>query len=216
MSKGHSGPAQYAALAMLGAFPIEELLTLKKLGSRLQGHPAMQCTPGLEACTGSLGQGLSYADGLALAGRLQGRNYRVYCLLGDGELQEGQVWQAAMTASRHCLSNLTVIVDKNAFKAMDATACGKRVEPLVERFTTFGWAVREIDGHDIAKICRSLEWASALTEAPSAIIACTVKGKRASFMENQAGFHNAALTAAQYEQALAERAGRLRAMERGA
>ena len=216
MSKGHSVPAQYAALAMRGVFPIDELATLKKLGSRLQGHPAMHYTPGLEGCTGSLGQGLSYANGLALAGRLQGLNYRVYCLLGDGELHEGQVWEAAMTTPKHCLTNLTAIVDQNGLKAMDATACGKPLEPLAKRWAAFGWAVREIDGHDMGQICKALDWASGLREGPGVIIAHTVKGKGVSFIENQPGFHNAALTPEQCEQALAELEARLHSMEEAA
>ncbi len=209
MSKGHSVPAQYAALAMLGVFPLEELLTLKKLGSRLQGHPAMHYTPGLEGCTGSLGQGLSYANGLALAARVQGLDYRVYCLLGDGELHEGQVWEAAMTAPKHCLTHLTAIVDQNGLKAMDATACGKPLEPLAKRWAAFGWAVREVDGHDMRQICRALDWAVALTDAPGVIIAHTIKGKGVSLFENQAAFHNAAITPEQYGQAVAELEARL-------
>ncbi len=204
MSKGHSVPAQYAALAMLGVFPVEELSTLKKMGSRLQGHPAMRYTPGLEGCTGSLGQGLSYANGMALAARLQGLDSHVYCLMGDGELHEGQVWEAAMTAPRHCLANLTAIVDQNGLKAMDATACGKPLEPLGKRWEAFGWAVREIDGHDMNAICDALDWARALTDRPGLILAHTVKGKGISFTENQPGFHNGTLTPEQYEQAIAE------------
>ncbi|MDI7276347.1 MAG: transketolase [Anaerolineae bacterium] len=209
MSKGHSVPAQYAALAMLGVLPLEELPTLKRLGSRLQGHPAMHCTPGLEGCTGSLGQGLSYANGLALAARLLGLRYRVYCLLGDGELQEGQVWEAAMMAPRHRLSHLTAIVDQNGLKAMDAVACAKPLEPLGQRFAAFGWAVREIDGHDMAEICAALDWASSLGEGPGVILAHTVKGKGVSFLENQVAFHNAALTEEQYAAAVAELTARL-------
>ena len=140
MSKGHSVPAQYAALAMLGVFPLEELATLKRLGSRLQGHPAMHETPGLEGCTGALGEGLSYANGIALAARIRGLSYNVYCLLGDGELQEGQVWEAAMTAATRCLSNVVAIVDRNRLKAMDETRCAKLLDPLRERWASFGWA----------------------------------------------------------------------------
>lgn len=209
MSKGHSVPAQYAALAMLGVIPLEELATLKRLGSRLQGHPAMHCTPGLEGCTGSLGQGLSYANGLALAARLLGLHYRVYCLLGDGELQEGQVWEAAMTAPRHCLSHLTAIVDLNGLKAMDEVACSKPLEPLAARWAAFGWAVREIDGHDMRQICRALDWAGGLASAPGVIVARTVKGKGVSFMEGQPAFHNAVLAAEQHAQAVAELEARL-------
>lgn len=203
MSKGHSVPAQYAALAMLGVFPIDELPTLKKLGSRLQGHPAMQLTPGLEGCTGALGEGLSYANGMALAGRVQGLAYRVYCLLGDGELHEGQVWEAAMTAGRYCLSNVAAIVDHNRLKGMDSCECGKIVDPLPARWVSFGWAAREIDGHDMAAICDALDWAECQTQ-PSVIIANTVKGKGVSFMEGQAGFHNAAINDEQWRKAVAE------------
>jgi transketolase len=216
LSKGHSVPVQYAALAMLGVLPVEELPTLKRLGGRLQGHPAMHYTPGLEACTGSLGQGLSYANGLALAARMRGLEYRVYCLLGDGELHEGQVWEAGMTTPKHRLTNLVAVVDKNGLKAMDATAHGKPLEPLADRFGSFGWAVREIDGHDMSDICEAFDWASTLTDAPGVIIARTVKGKGVSFMENQAGFHNAALTPEQYELALAELEARLSATEEAA
>jgi transketolase len=204
MSKGHSVPAQYAALAMLGVFPVEELLTLKKLGSRLQGHPAMQYTPGLEGCTGSLGQGLSYANGVAMAGRIKGINYRVFCLIGDGELHEGQVWEAMMTTPRHKLTNVTAVVDQNGLKAMDPVASGKSLEPLAARWRDFGWAAREIDGHNMGQICGALDWAATQTDAPAAIIAHTVKGKGISFAENQAAFHNAAVSDEQLASALAE------------
>jgi transketolase len=211
MSKGHSVPAQYAALAMLDVFPIKELQTLKQLDSRLQGHPAMHYTPGIEGCTGSLGQGLSYANGIALASRLQKQNYQVYCLIGDGELHEGQLWEAAMTAPKHCLTNVTAIIDQNGLKAMDASDCGKALEPLSQRWAAFGWQVCEIDGHDMAQVCRALDWASATIDSPAAIIAHTVKGKGVSFIENQSGFHNAPLTPAQYEQAIAELEANLQA-----
>ncbi len=213
MSKGHSVPAQYAALAMLGVFPVDELLTLKKLGSRLQGHPAMHYTPGLEGCTGSLGQGLSYANGMAMAGRIAGRSYRVYCVTGDGELHEGQVWEAMMTTPRHKLTSVTAIVDQNGLKAMDPVASGKSIEPLAARWSAFGWATREIDGHNMAEICRALDWATEQRDAPAVIIAHTVKGKGVSFTENQAGFHNAAVTDAQLAQALAELEARVKALK---
>ena len=203
MSKGHSVPAQYAALAMLGVFPMEELPTLKCLGSRLQGHPAMHVTPGLEGCTGALGEGLSYANGMALAGQVRGLAYRVYCLLGDGELHEGQVWEAAMTTAKHCLSNVVAIIDRNRLKAMDETDCGKTLDPLTERWASFGWATQEIDGHDMAAVCAALDWAD--TQAlPSLIVANTVKGKGVSFLEGQAPYHNAALNAEQFQKAMAE------------
>jgi transketolase len=204
MSKGHSVPAQYAALSKLGVFPLEELASLKRLGSRLQGHPAMHYTPGIEGCTGALGEGLSYANGIALAARLQGKSYRVYCLLGDGELHEGQVWEAAMTSAKHCLQNLVAIIDRNRLKAMDAAECGKPLEPLAARWTSFGWAVKEIDGHNMAAICDALGWTDLVQNQPAMIIAHTVKGKGVSFMEGQPGFHNAAITQGQYHQAMAE------------
>jgi transketolase len=204
MSKGHSVPAQYAALAMLGVFPLEELPTLKLLGSRLQGHPAMHYTPGLEGCTGSLGQGLSYANGMALASRILGVDYRVYCLVGDGELQEGQNWEAVMTASTECISNMTALVDKNGLKAMDETKCGKVLDPMSTRWESFGWAAKEIDGHNMAEIVEALDWASTVNDAPQVIIANTVKGKGISFIENQPGFHNAPLTEEQATTAMSE------------
>ena len=204
MSKGHSVPAQYAALAMLGVFPVEELPTLKRLGSRLQGHPAMQETPGLEGCTGALGEGLSYANGMALAGRLLGLPYNVYCLLGDGELQEGQIWEAAMTAAKHCLGDLVAIIDRNRLKAMDETDCSKLLDPLSERWTSFGWAVTEIDGHDIAAICDALDWSDAQSQQPAVIIANTIKGKGVSFLEGQPACHNACLDEDQCQRAISE------------
>lgn len=204
MSKGHCVPAQYAALAMLGVLPMAELPTLKQLGSRLQGHPAMHLCPGLEGCTGSLGQGLSFANGMALAGRIQGRDYRVYCLIGDGELQEGQIWEAAMTASKQRLGSLVAVIDWNGLKAMDETSRGKLMESMADRWAAFGWRVREIDGHDMAQICDALDWGDGSDTVPSLIIAHTVKGKGISFIEGRPQFHNAALTDEQIEQAMAE------------
>jgi len=204
MSKGHCVPAQYAALAMLGVLPMPELPTLKQLGSRLQGHPAMHLCPGLEGCTGSLGQGLSYANGMALAARIQRRDFRVYCLIGDGETQEGQIWEAAMTASKQRLGNLVAIIDWNGLKAMDETSCGKSMEPMADRWAAFGWRVREIDGHDMGQVCDALDWGDENTTVPSLIIAHTVKGKGISFIEGKPQFHNAALTDGQSEQAIAE------------
>jgi transketolase len=204
MSKGHCVPAQYAALAMLGVLPMAELPTLKQLGSRLQGHPAMHLCPGLEGCTGSLGQGLSFANGMALAGRIQGRDYRVYCLIGDGELHEGQIWEAAMTASKQRLGSLVAVIDWNGLKAMDETSRGKLMESMADRWAAFGWRVREIDGHDMAQICHALDWGDGSHTVPSLIIAHTVKGKGISFIEGKPQFHNAALTDEQIEQAMAE------------
>jgi len=213
MSKGHSVPAQYAALAMLGVVALEELPTLKQMGSRLQGHPAMHLTPGLEACTGALGEGLSYANGLALAAGILGLSYKVYCLLGDGELQEGQVWEAAMTTARHCLDNVVAIIDRNRLKAMDETECSKVLDPLSARWRDFGWAAKEIDGHDMKEICDALDWADGQKRRPSVIIAHTIKGKGVSFMEGRPQFHNAALSEEQFEQAIAELKASLTRME---
>lgn len=204
MSKGHSVPAQYAALALLGVLSLEELPTLKELGSRLQGHPAMHETPGLEGCTGALGEGLSYANGIALAGRILGLSFNVYCLMGDGELQEGQVWEAAMTGARHCLGNVVAFVDRNGLKAMDEPECSKPLDPLPERWASFGWATTEIGGHDLVAICDALDWADEQRDQPSVIIANTVKGKGISFLEGQAGYHNAPVDEAQYKRALDE------------
>ena len=204
MSKGHAVPAQYAALALLGVLHPEELPMLKKMGSRLQGHPAMQETPGLEGCTGALGEGLSYANGMALAARIRGLSYRVYCMLGDGELQEGQVWEAVMTSAKHCLGNVVAIVDRNGLKAMDETHCAKLLAPLTDRWTSFGWAAIEIDGHDMEAICDALDWADEQVSQPAVIVANTVKGKGVSFIEGQAGFHNAAMVQDQYECAMGE------------
>jgi len=204
MSKGHCVPAQYAALAMLGVFPVEELKTLKKMGSRLQGHPAMHYLPGLEGCTGSLGQGLSFANGMALAGRIQGIDYSVFCLIGDGETQEGQIWEAAMTSAKQCLGSVTAIIDANGLKAMDEPSCAKEMQPMAERWATFGWNVREINGHDMGQICEALDWAANNTTGPSAIIAKTVKGKGISFIEGRAQYHNAVLTEEEIAKAMAE------------
>lgn len=204
MSKGHSVPAQYVALAMLGVFSLDELSTLKKLGSRLQGHPAMHLTPGIEGCTGALGEGLSYANGIALGGRVQGLHFRVYCLIGDGELHEGQVWEAAMTTAQRRLNNVAAIIDRNRLKAMDASDGPKVLDPLAERWRTFGWAVREIDGHDMSAIMDALDWAEQQNDQPSLIIANTIKGKGVSFIEGQAAYHNAPINPDQHARALIE------------
>ncbi len=202
MSKGHCVPAQYAALAMMGVFPREELKTLKLLGTRLQGHPAAHLLPGLEGCTGSLGQGLSFANGMALSARMGGTAFDVYCLIGDGETQEGQVWEAARTSAVQCLSNLTAIIDRNGLKAMDNSYCGRELEGLESKFVSFGWHVREIDGHSMEEICDALDWADENTDAPSMIVARTVKGKGIPFIEDRPEYHNAALTEEQVALAL--------------
>jgi transketolase len=164
----------------------------------------MHLTPGLEGCTGALGEGLSYANGMAFAARILGLQYRVYCLVGDGEQQEGQIWEAAMTTSKHRLSNVVAIIDRNRLKAMDAADCSKTMDPMAARWASFGWAVREDDGHDMAAICDVLDWTDSQRQQPSLIIANTIKGKGVSFIEGQAAFHNGALTEEQFQQALVE------------
>ena len=201
LSKGHAVPALYVCLARCGFFPEDDLATLKTFGSDLQGHPDMRKTCGLEANTGSLGMGLSVANGLALAGRSRGLSYRVYALLGDGECQEGQVWEAAMTSAHYRLDTLTVLVDRNELQAMGKTEERMGIEPLAAKWRAFGWEAFDIDGHDIGAICRALDEAAAVKGKPSAIVARTVKGKGVSFMEGQPGFHNAAITAEQFREA---------------
>ena len=203
-SKGHAAIAQYAALAECGYFPKEELPTLKSFGSILQGHPDMRKTPGIEANTGSLGQGLSIANGMALSARLDQNNARVFCVLGDGELAEGQVWEAAMAASNFKVDNLLAIVDKNDLQATGP--CSERfdIDPIPDKWKTFGWHVIEIDGHNMEEIFDAIDEAATVKGKPSVIIAQTVKGKGFSFAENVVGFHNGSLTKEQYAQALKE------------
>jgi transketolase len=204
MSKGHAAIVQYAALAETGYFPTAELLTLKKLGSRLQGHPDIHKTPGIEANTGSLGQGLSISNGMALALRLEKKSNRVYCVLGDGELAEGQVWEAAMFAAAKKIDNLVAIVDNNRLQAMGAVADRMDSSPLPEKFSAFRWHVIVVDGHDIKAFAAALDEAETVKGKPTAIIANTIKGRGISFAENNVAFHNGAMTQAQYNQALKE------------
>jgi transketolase len=204
LSKGHAVPAQYAALALMGVLPIEELGTLKKMGTRLQGHPVMHLTPGIEACGGALGEGLSYANGISLASRILGKTFRVYCVLGDGELQEGQVWEAAMTAAHHKLSNLTAVIDINGLKAMDKPQESKYMGRMRERWESFGWCAAEVDGHDLKTLCDALDWATSQQQGPVIILAHTIKGKGISFIEGQPQFHNASLDEEQIKRALSE------------
>ena len=213
LSKGHAVPAQYVCLARRGFFPEAELAGLKTLGSTLQGHPDMRKTRGLEANTGSLGMGLSVANGIALAGRVRGATYRVYVLLGDGECQEGQVWEAAMTASQYHLDTVTAIVDRNGLQAMGRTEDLKSMEPLAAKWRAFGWNTLEIDGHDIAAICDALDTATDTAGRPSVIIAQTVKGKGVPFLENQASSHNVMLTQDRYDEAVRTLEASLAALE---
>jgi transketolase len=198
LSKGHAVPALYVCLARCGFFPVEELATLKTLGSNLQGHPDMRKTCGLEANTGSLGMGLSVGNGMALAGRARRLPYHVYVLIGDGECQEGQVWEAAMTAGHYRLDTVTAIVDRNELQAMGSTEDRMGVEPLAAKWRAFGWQTLEIDGHNMTSICRALDTATEIKGQPTAIIARTVKGKGVPFMEAQPGFHNVMITEDQY------------------
>jgi transketolase len=204
LSKGHGVPALYVCLARAGFFPLSELDTLKTLGSSLQGHPDMRKTRGLEANTGSLGMGLSVANGMAMAARIAGLGSRVYAVLGDGECQEGQVWEAAMTAAHYGLGHLTAIVDRNELQAMGQTEHGMSIEPIVSKWDSFGWQTFEIDGHDMAEICDVLDDAETATGVPTAIVARTVKGKGVSFMEGLPGFHNARISEDQFRQAVTE------------
>lgn len=204
LSKGHGCPALYAALALSGYFPVESLLTLRKLGSPLQGHPDKRMLPVLEASTGSLGQGLSIAIGMALAGKLDGKDYHIYALIGDGESQEGQVWEAAMFAGHHRLDNLTAILDYNEFQLDDALLKILSLEPLTNKWRAFNWHVIEVDGHHIPRIIEALQEARQTVGKPSIIIAHTVKGKGVSFMERNNEFHGKAPTPQQVEQALKE------------
>jgi transketolase len=202
MSKGHTVPAQYVALAKLGVLPIGDLPRLKNLGSILQGHPNACMTPGLEACTGSLGQGLSFANGIAMAARIRGLDIRVYCLLGDGELQEGQVWEAAMGSSTHKLDNLCAMIDRNMLKSQGVVDEAKLLEPLASKWEAFGWHTLTIDGHDLGQVCDALDEAETVKGRPTMIIAKTVKGKGISFMEGQFQFHNAPISKGQWEEAM--------------
>jgi transketolase len=187
LSKGHGAPGLYAALAEAGYFPIDDLQTLRRLGSALEGHPNMCRLPGVEASTGSLGQGLSIGVGHALAARLDGRDYRVYVMVGDGESEQGQIWEALMYAGNQRLSNLTVIIDRNGFQQTDAVAKIQPLDPLQTKLEAFGWVVKEIDGHDFDEISAAFEWVRDPQESPQAIIANTVKGKGVSLLESAPG-----------------------------
>ena len=204
LSKGHTAPGLYAALAHRGFFPVEDLLTLRKVGSYLQGHPNMNSVPGVDMSTGSLGQGISTACGMALAAKVQGKTHRVYTLLGDGETQEGQVWEACMFASHYKLDNLCVIIDNNGLQIDGNVADVMSPYPYKEKLEGFGFHVEAIDGHDFEQIEAALNVAKTVKGKPTAIVMKTVKGKDVSFMENNAGWHGVAPNDAQYEQAMAE------------
>ncbi|MBO8127073.1 MAG: transketolase [Firmicutes bacterium] len=208
LCKGHAAPVLYAALAEAGYFDPSELDGLRKFGSILQGHPDRKKTPGVEVSTGSLGQGLSIANGIALAGKLDGSDWRVFALLGDGEIQEGQVWEAAMTAAHRSLDNLVAYVDNNNLQIDGDIRNVKGLDNIPARWEAFGWHVQEIDGHDLAAIIEATEKALATKGKPSVIVCRTVKGKGVSFMENQAGWHGKAPNKEQVAEALKQLAQR--------
>ena len=204
LSKGHAAPALYSVMAQKGYFPVDELKTLRKVDSRLQGHPSMKCLPGIDISSGSLGQGISAACGMALGAKLSNADFRVYSILGDGEIEEGQVWEAAMYAAAKKLDNLVAFVDNNNLQIDGTVEEVNSPYPIPEKFAAFGWNVIEIDGHSFDEIEAALNNAREFKGKPTAIIAKTVKGKGVSFMENQVNWHGAAPNAEQYETAMNE------------
>lgn len=213
LSKGHTAPGLYATLAHKGYFPVEDLVTLRHIGSHLQGHPCMQHTPGLDMSSGSLGQGISAAVGMALSAKLRNKSYRVYTLLGDGEIQEGQVWEAAMFANQYHLDNLVAIVDNNGLQIDGKLSEVCSPEPIPEKFEAFGWHVIRMDAHNFDAIDAAMQEAETIVGKPVAIIQKSVKGKGVSFMENQVGWHGKAPNQAEYEQAMAELTAQLKELE---
>ena len=213
LSKGHTAPGMYAAMALRGFFPVEDLKTLRKVDSHLQGHPNMHTTPGVDMSTGSLGQGISAACGMALAAKFQGKTNRVYTLLGDGEIQEGQVWEAAMFAHHYKLDNLCAIIDNNNLQIDGKVSDVMSPYPIAEKFQSFGWEVTEIDGHDFEQIEAAFAKARATKGVPFAIIMKTMKGKGVSYMEDIADWHGKAPNDAEYEIAMAELKAKLAEVE---
>ncbi|MCL2000790.1 MAG: transketolase, partial [Planctomycetes bacterium] len=204
LSKGHAAPVIYAALAELGYFPKNWLPTLRRLGSKLQGHPDMKKTPGVDMTAGSLGNGLSAGVGMALYAKIRNWNSQIYVMLGDGEIQEGLVWEAALSAPNQKLDNLIAIIDYNHLQSCGSTDAISQLEPLVDKWRSFGWHTFEINGHDMADIVNRLEIAAQYQGRPIAIVAHTVKGKGISFMENDNAWHQKTPTQEQYEQAMRE------------
>ena len=215
LSKGHCAPGLYAALALKGYFPWEELSRLRHIGAMLQGHPDMKGTPGVDMSSGSLGQGISAAVGMALAGKMDGKDYRVYTLLGDGECEEGQVWEAAMFAGHRKLDNLCVIVDYNGLQIDGPVEKVAGPAPFEPKFQAFGFETMTIDGHNFDELERAFQAAKACKGKPFAIIMKTVKGKGVSFMENQVGWHGKAPNKDEYEVALKELQENLEVLENG-
>ena len=213
LSKGHTAPALYAVLANKGFFPVSEIKNLRKPGAMLQGHPSMNRTPGVDMSTGSLGQGISTAVGMALAGKLDKKDYRAYTVLGDGEIEEGQVWEAAMFAAAKGLDNLCAVVDNNNLQIDGSIAEVNSPYPIPEKFRAFGWNVIEIYGHSFDEIDAAFKAAAEFKGKPTAIIAKTVKGKGVSFMEDQCSWHGTAPNAEQYEQAMNELKAQLAELE---
>ena len=207
LSKGHAAPVLYATLAEKGYFDKKELNSLRKMGAMLQGHPDMKGTPGVEMSTGSLGQGFSVACGMAMASKLDNAPWRVYTLLGDGEVQEGIVWEAAMSAAHYKLDNLVAFLDCNGLQIDGEVEKVMNIGPIMDKFKSFGWNVIEIDGHDFDQIFAALDMARETVGKPTMIIAKTVKGKGVSFMENNASWHGTAPTDSDLEKALAELGG---------
>ena len=209
LSKGHAGPVQYAALAERGYYDVEDMMSLRKLGSNFQGHPNMHKVPGIEMSTGSLGQGFSVSVGMALANKTDGNPGRVYVLLGDGELQEGIIWEAAMAANHYSLDNLTAIVDWNGLQIDGNNDDVMTVKPIPEKFKAFGWNALEIDGHNFDEILDAFDKAKEFKGKPTVIVARTHKGKGVSFMEDQAGWHGKAPSDEQLAEAIKELGGEL-------
>jgi len=204
LSKGHGAPALYAVLAEKGFFDVKTLKKLREINCILQGHPVCLYTPGVEASTGSLGHGLSFANGVALAGKTDNKDYNVYCMMGDGETGEGQIWEAAAIAAHYKLDNITAMIDRNFLQIDGNTEDVLRLESVFDRWTAFGWNVIEIDGHDIKQILKALRKADSFKNKPSLIILNTIKGKGVSFMENNVDFHGVAPNEMEYKIAMEE------------
>ncbi len=204
LSKGHCAPALYATLALKGFFPEKDLVTLRKIDSYLEGHPSMTYVPGVDMSTGSLGQGISAAAGMAMAAKLDKKDYRVYSILGDGEIQEGQVWEASMAAAHYKLDNLTAFVDYNSLQIDGSIQEVMNPEPIADKFVAFGWNVISIDGHDVEAIKDAIEQAKTVKGKPTMVVCKTIKGKGVSFMENNGAWHGSAPNQEQRDQAIAE------------
>ncbi len=212
LSKGHTAPALYSVLAQKGYFPEDELKSLRHIGALLQGHPCIHI-PGVDMSSGSLGQGISAAAGMALAGKIDNKSYKVYTILGDGEIEEGQVWEAAMFSAHYGLSNLVAIVDNNGLQIDGPITEVCSPEPITDKFAAFGWHVITMDAHDFDSIDKAFEAAEKVTDKPVAIIQKSIKGKGVSFMENQVGWHGTAPNKEQYDQAMSELSAQLKELE---